>query len=138
MPEKICIGTAQFGLTYGITNTEGQVQQDQVKKLLLLAQQLNIDYLDTAQAYGNSEQILGLSLPPKSKFHIVSKLKSQQEKLSFSEKDLYPLAEIVFVNPLNLAIFSVTEPTQKHLIFFFSPFTFKFFTAFELVNISAL
>lgn len=87
MSPKISIGTAQFGLPYGITNTEGQVQQEQVKSLLLLAQQSKIDYLDTAQAYGNSEKILGNNLPASNSFHIVDKLEVQEKKQYFTEKD---------------------------------------------------
>lgn len=95
MSPQICVGTAQFGLNYGITNQGGQVEHDQVKDLLLFAQQLNVKYIDTAQSYGNSEQILGNNLPPLHNFHIISKLKSQQAKHEFTEHDR-PLWEASF------------------------------------------
>ena len=56
---KLALGTAQFGLDYGITNSGGQVQIDEVRKILNLAKNNNINTLDTAPEYGNSEQVLG-------------------------------------------------------------------------------
>ena len=60
MPE-LALGTAQFGLNYGITNPSGQVTQDVVSKLLLRASCLNVRFIDTAQAYGNAELVLQCS-----------------------------------------------------------------------------
>ena len=97
MPPKLSIGTAQFGLSYGITNTEGQVRRKEVKNILLLAHQSSIAYLDTAQSYGNSEEVLGASLPPGSNFHITSKLVSQQDKL-FYTKESRSIWEELFLN----------------------------------------
>jgi len=56
---KIALGTAQFGLNYGITNRDGQVTIDKVKSILNYAKDKGIDTLDTAAGYGNSEQVLG-------------------------------------------------------------------------------
>ena len=56
---KLALGTVQFGLDYGITNSGGQVQVDEVRKILNLAKKNNINTLDTASDYGNSEQVLG-------------------------------------------------------------------------------
>jgi len=56
---KLALGTVQFGLDYGITNHSGQVARDEVKDILDYAKTNNIDTLDTAARYGNSEQILG-------------------------------------------------------------------------------
>ncbi len=55
---SLVLGTAQFGLDYGINNSLGQVKIDQVLEILLLAYKNGVTELDTAQAYGNSEQIL--------------------------------------------------------------------------------
>ena len=59
MTPQLCLGTAQFGLAYGITNAAGQVQESAVAPLLLQAQEAGIRWLDTAQAYGNAEAVLG-------------------------------------------------------------------------------
>ena len=56
---KIALGTAQFGLRYGIGNTGGQVSHAEAAAILSLAKQRGIDTLDTAIAYGESEKVLG-------------------------------------------------------------------------------
>ena len=52
MYSKLALGTAQFGLNYGITNDAGQVQTKEVRKILSYAKQNNINRIDTAIEYG--------------------------------------------------------------------------------------
>lgn len=56
---KLSIGSVQFGLPYGISNLTGQVPPFEVDKILNLARECNIDMIDTAVAYGESESVLG-------------------------------------------------------------------------------
>ncbi len=56
---KLALGTAQFGLNYGVSNTSGQLEISEVKSILLEAKNHNINTLDTAAVYGNSESVLG-------------------------------------------------------------------------------
>lgn len=56
---KLALGTAQFGSRYGIANRSGQVAPEQVKAILRYASIQGIDLVDTAIAYGNSEDSLG-------------------------------------------------------------------------------
>ena len=56
---KLALGTAQFGLSYGIANKAGKVGQSEVAKVLTRARASGIDLLDTAIAYGDSETSLG-------------------------------------------------------------------------------
>jgi aryl-alcohol dehydrogenase-like predicted oxidoreductase len=56
---KIALGTVQFGMDYGINSISGQVLPAETKDILNYAYRQNIDLLDTAPAYGNSEQVLG-------------------------------------------------------------------------------
>ena len=56
---KIALGTVQFGINYGINSISGQVQCDELNKILNYARSHNVMMLDTAPAYGNSEQVLG-------------------------------------------------------------------------------
>ena len=56
---KIALGTVQFGIDYGVNSVGGQVTPEEVKKILSYAHSKNIDLLDTAPAYGNSEKTLG-------------------------------------------------------------------------------
>ena len=56
---RLALGTAQFGLPYGIANRDGQVTRSTAKAMLDLAAANGIDTLDTAIAYGESEACLG-------------------------------------------------------------------------------
>lgn len=56
---KLALGTVQFGLAYGITNTAGQVAPEEVARILRRARELGVEVLDTAAAYGQSESVLG-------------------------------------------------------------------------------
>ena len=55
---KIVLGTAQFGLDYGITNVEGKVEFEEVLAIKEYAIKNGITIVDTAQNYGNSERVL--------------------------------------------------------------------------------
>ena len=59
LKNKITIGTAQFGLNYGIANKAGVVKISEILKILNFAKKNNIKSLDTANLYGKSEKYLG-------------------------------------------------------------------------------
>ena len=86
MPPQLCLGTAQFGLAYGITNAMGQVPESEVAQLLHQAANDGIRWLDTAQAYGNAETVLGRHLHGDHAFQLISKLPSQLQQ-SFTAAD---------------------------------------------------
>ena len=69
---KLWLGTAQFGLNYGVSNATGKVPADEVEKILNRASELGVEGLDTAPAYGTSEELLGELGAPR-KFQIVTK-----------------------------------------------------------------
>jgi aryl-alcohol dehydrogenase-like predicted oxidoreductase len=69
---KLSIGTVQFGLNYGVANNAGKVPFDEVQKILKEAKVNHIDTIDTAAAYGNSEEVLGKSNVEN--FQIITKL----------------------------------------------------------------
>jgi len=56
---KIGLGTAQWGLDYGISNTSGKSSEDDVYKIIELASSVGIKIIDTANNYGDSEKIIG-------------------------------------------------------------------------------
>jgi aryl-alcohol dehydrogenase-like predicted oxidoreductase len=56
---KLALGTAQFGLPYGVANQRGQVSLAEAAAILQHARAAGIDTLDTAMAYGASEEVLG-------------------------------------------------------------------------------
>jgi aryl-alcohol dehydrogenase-like predicted oxidoreductase len=79
MIDKLALGTAQFGLNYGISNTNGQTFQEETKQILNLAKEVGIKTLDTAISYGMSEKILGeLGVDD---FHIITKIPTLPEDL---------------------------------------------------------
>ena len=70
--KKISIGTAQFGLDYGVKNLTGQINFPDAKKIINEAYRNNIRSIDTAASYGNAETILGEL--ETNKFDITTKL----------------------------------------------------------------
>lgn len=69
---KLALGTAQFGLDYGISNTAGKVSDHELQQILRVAADMGITLLDTAQAYGDAEFRLGLMTTES--FQVISKL----------------------------------------------------------------
>lgn len=56
---RIALGTAQFGLDYGVANKRGRIDPAEGREMLALARACGVDTLDTAIAYGESEARLG-------------------------------------------------------------------------------
>lgn len=56
---RLALGTVQFGLAYGIANEAGRVGLDEARRIVREAAAGGIDMVDTAIAYGESEQVLG-------------------------------------------------------------------------------
>ena len=56
---KFGLGTVQFGTNYGIANSRGQVPLEEARAILGHAFRNGINTLDTAAAYGESEERLG-------------------------------------------------------------------------------
>ena len=88
MAPQVCLGTAQFGLPYGITNAAGQVVEPEVLALLAEASAAGLTLLDTAQAYGDAEAVLGRTLPLGHPFRLISKLPAQSQPAFTSDDRL--------------------------------------------------
>lgn len=56
---RLALGTAQFGMRYGVANRVGQVPAGEARRILERARTAGMDTLDTAAAYGASETLLG-------------------------------------------------------------------------------
>ena len=56
---RLILGTAQFGLPYGVANRTGAIERGEDAEILNLAWSERVDTLDTAAAYGESELRLG-------------------------------------------------------------------------------
>lgn len=75
MSSKLILGTAQFGLNYGINNILGKPEKEIVFEILSSAYENGIRYLDTAELYGNSHDLIGEfhKMNPSKKFKIITK-----------------------------------------------------------------
>jgi aryl-alcohol dehydrogenase-like predicted oxidoreductase len=76
--KKIALGTVQFGLHYGISNTKGKTTLSEVSSILKEATRFGIDLVDTAYSYGESEKVLGNFLQDFD-FKIVTKFPRPQQ-----------------------------------------------------------
>ncbi len=70
---KLGLGTVQFGQNYGVSNSQGKTPLSEVERILDLAAAHGIRVLDTAPAYGTSEEVLGQVLSSVHRFVIVTK-----------------------------------------------------------------
>tara|TARA_B100002019_G_C21215472_1_gene571751 strand:+ start:250 stop:1164 length:915 start_codon:yes stop_codon:yes gene_type:complete len=72
----LCLGSAQFGMQYGITNKSIKPTENDIFEILKLAKKSKIKFIDTAENYGNSEEIIGncISREPALNFEIITKL----------------------------------------------------------------
>jgi aryl-alcohol dehydrogenase-like predicted oxidoreductase len=89
---KLAIGTVQFGLSYGINNELGKPSLKTVTDILRLASLNKIDTLDTANSYGDSENIIGLcsdfNFKIVSKFSKIKDAKELEIQLASTLKNL--------------------------------------------------
>ena len=113
MLNKLAIGTAQFGLDYGISNSGGKSAQKEINAMLDIAASKNVKTLDTAIAYGNSELSIGSSpIVHKDAFQITTKIaNTSKEPITYLDESLKKLNvdsiygllahnfELVFENP---------------------------------------
>lgn len=84
---KLALGTAQFGSSYGIANSTGQVFTHEAAKILRLARSAGITTLDTAASYGDSEKCLGKI--GVSGWRVITKLPSLPDHVSDVSKWLH-------------------------------------------------
>ncbi len=89
---NLCLGTAQFGLDYGITNKTGKLNDNELDLLLNRAVKKNIKYFDTAFAYGDSEVKIGEILKDRD-IEIITKFSSNTNRA-------YKLEDIKLLNNL--------------------------------------
>jgi aryl-alcohol dehydrogenase-like predicted oxidoreductase len=73
---RVILGTAQFGLDYGISNRRGIVDHGEIERILDVAHERGIRTLDTASAYGDAEELLGGLL--RGRFEIATKFSSAE------------------------------------------------------------
>ena len=84
----LTLGTAQFGLRYGINNNIGIPSNEEIEKILSLCIKNHVEYLDTAQDYGDAQKKLGRH--NLERFKIISKIKNidSLEDINFKFKKI--------------------------------------------------
>ena len=91
MMSRLVLGTAQLGMPYGMANKSGKPDFSSALSIVQAAWENGITEFDTAQAYGDSEQILGrifTELDVVQQARVTTKLKSVQaagEKISLHQ-----------------------------------------------------
>lgn len=85
MNSKLILGTVQFGLDYGINNAIGKPTTQSIKSILDTAYTNKITILDTAEAYGDSQERIGGYLKSGGyPFEIITKFSSSVKNLSLN------------------------------------------------------
>lgn len=70
---ELCIGTAQFGISYGVANSYKKVSKEDSQRILEHAFENGISFIDTASTYGNAEEVIGQIKNLDEQFKIISK-----------------------------------------------------------------
>lgn len=73
-PRRLTLGSAQWGMAYGIANRTGPPNVGELDRLLALARDAGIRSIDTARAYGESEARVGRALAGHDDWRVVTKL----------------------------------------------------------------
>ncbi|MFN3599035.1 MAG: aldo/keto reductase [Aquificaceae bacterium] len=85
--KKLLLGTANFGMDYGIAFGK-RVPKEEVFRMLDLAKEKKIFGIDTAPAYGKAQEIIGEYLQKKVKpFRIITKLPKRSYKDTLEVKN---------------------------------------------------
>jgi aryl-alcohol dehydrogenase-like predicted oxidoreductase len=71
---KLILGTVQLGMDYGINNLDGKPSAELALDILKATEKYGIETLDTAEAYGESHQIINKAILSGLKFKIGSKI----------------------------------------------------------------
>jgi aryl-alcohol dehydrogenase-like predicted oxidoreductase len=81
---ELALGTAQFGLPYGVSGRNTPVPEHEVRTILARAFALGIRVLDTAAVYGDIESRLA-ALAPDRAFRIITKLPAMPSGINEKE-----------------------------------------------------
>lgn len=103
MVNKLILGTVQLGLDYGINNKEGKPSLQKSIDILREAYNNGIRILDTAESYGNSQEVIGKfhKLYPKKKFNIITK-KSDFNQITYNDLDKRIIENLKILNVAQL------------------------------------
>jgi aryl-alcohol dehydrogenase-like predicted oxidoreductase len=109
---KLGLGSAQFGMDYGISNASGKPGLDEVRRILEVARDVGVEVIDTAQAYGESETVLGALLWPDHPFRIVTKTRTLADAAAAQTS-----ASQCLVEGFQRSLASLRQPSVYGLLF---------------------
>ena len=112
MLSKVILGTAQFGMNYGINNNKGKVSVKEIFKILDYCAKIGINYIDTAFDYGDSESTIGQYLKNNSnvKFKIITKVSHSSKNI---EDSLFKSLSNLKVDSIDTILFHSKESFNK-------------------------
>ena len=73
-PRRLTLGSAQWGMPYGIANQHGEPDAEELGAILARARAAGVTSIDTARAYGESEARIGHAIQPGDGWRILTKL----------------------------------------------------------------
>jgi len=88
---RFALGTASFGMSYGINNCDGKVSRIMTEQILEYAASKKISVLDTAMVYGDSEDRLGKI--GVDSYKVISKLPPIPENISHIQEWIFTQAK---------------------------------------------
>ena len=122
---RIALGTAQFGLDYGVTNATGRIAEQTTAAVLARARELGIVWLDTAAAYGSAEAVLGRLAGTDPGWRICTKAASASDgadlvaharrQFGFKPGD-FPAAEAYYSQAISLPMYATLTETQQDFV----------------------
>ena len=117
---NMILGTAQFGLDYGINNTLGKIPLQEVDRILDYAYSKGVTILDTASGYGDSEGIIGdyLTNNPNKNFEVITKINSSEISLEKQLEESLSKLKLEKVAVLMLHSFELYEKFKPQLHLF--------------------
>ena len=110
MERKLILGTVQFGIDYGVNNSIGKLEENQVLELFKIAHNQGIRILDTAEVYGNAHEIIGNfhKKNDDSRFKIITKFPHSVKYNSINNKVLQYLEQLA-VSSIEVLMFHSFE-----------------------------
>ena len=93
---KVILGTAQFGMDYGINNKKGKINKSEVSKILKHSYINGIRDIDTAELYGDAINVIGEfhDKNPDKKFNIFSKASTKIKDVDYSKNILLNIQKL--------------------------------------------
>tara|TARA_B100000700_G_scaffold49723_1_gene52666 strand:- start:988 stop:1866 length:879 start_codon:yes stop_codon:yes gene_type:complete len=92
---KYVLGTAQFGLNYGISNSTGKVSSNNIEQILRTAIHQGVNYLDTANVYGDAEEKIGKFFDLTKQFKLITKTAHTKEDYKIKENIQFIKKELI-------------------------------------------